>query len=50
MKLVLDVLEAREIINQQTVAQQKEVREKFETALSVAILDGMTNAHRFYMN
>nr|DAS92494.1 MAG TPA: hypothetical protein [Caudoviricetes sp.] len=41
MKLVLDVLEAREIINQQTVAQQKEAREKFETALSAAILNAL---------
>ena len=36
MKLVLDVLEAREIINQQTVGQQKETREKFEKALELA--------------
>lgn len=39
MKLVLDVLEAREIINQQTVAQQKETREKFEKALEIASLN-----------
>ena len=36
MKLVLDVLEAREIINQQTAEHQKETREKFEKALELA--------------
>lgn len=39
MKLVLDVLEAREIINQQTVEEQKEVKEKFEKALELASLN-----------
>lgn len=39
MKLVLDVTEAREIINHQTVEQQKEVREKFEKALELASLN-----------
>ena len=39
MKLVLDVSEARKIINQQTVAEQKEAREKFEKALELASLN-----------
>lgn len=41
MQLVLDVLEAREIINQQTVVQQKEAREKFEKTLCEAILNSV---------
>lgn len=39
MTLVLDISEAREIINHQTVAQQKETREKFEKALELASLN-----------
>lgn len=39
MKLVLDVSEAREIINHQTVAQQKEAREQFEKALELVSLN-----------